>query len=159
MEEFLANKNPKLSLARLEIDMLPERLMATNSSVTHITVLDLKHNRLQLLPCELFLCLTQLEELDVSQVSKVKHQPVCLLSLLNILWRFHGRNSMELALELHGTFNGVPRQIFHCFYHEIFHGTFRGVPWKHMERSMEKPMEKCVIYRRKNFDLYVHVHK
>lgn len=67
VEEILANENSKLSLARLGIDMLPERLRAT-SRVTHITVLDLKHNRLQLLPSELFLCLTQLEDLDVSEV-------------------------------------------------------------------------------------------
>eukprot|EP00903_Cladosiphon_okamuranus_P005338 g5336.t1 len=61
-----AAENPKLSLAKLGIDVLPGALTAS-SRVTHINVLDLKHNALQLLPCELFLCLTQLEEIDVSQ--------------------------------------------------------------------------------------------
>lgn len=62
-----AAENPKLSLARLGIDVLPDALSAS-SRVTHITVLNLKHNSLQLLPSELFMCLTQLEEVDVSEV-------------------------------------------------------------------------------------------
>lgn len=60
----------KLSLARLGIDALPESLLTTNrsSELGHIVVLDLKHNALQLLPSELFLCLTQLQEVDASEV-------------------------------------------------------------------------------------------
>lgn len=67
VDDNFAAENPKLSLARLRIDVLPDALIAS-SRVTHITVLDLKHNSLQLLPSELFLCLAQLEEADVSQV-------------------------------------------------------------------------------------------
>lgn len=64
----LAAENPKLSLARLGIDALPEALSDTSSRTAHITMLDLKHNKLQLLPSELFMCLTQLEEVDISEV-------------------------------------------------------------------------------------------
>ena len=74
MAENFASENPKLSLARLGINMLPDAL-STSSRVIHITVLDLKHNSLQLLPSELFLCLTQLEEIDVSQVGSCTNQP------------------------------------------------------------------------------------
>lgn len=69
MADNLAAGNPNLSLARLGIDVLPDALSAS-SRVTHITVLDLKQNSFQLLPSELFLCLTQLEDVDVSQVSE-----------------------------------------------------------------------------------------
>lgn len=70
MADNFATKDPKLSLARLGIDVLPNALSASCSRVTHVTVLDLKHNSLQLLPSRLFLCLTQLEEVDVSQVRR-----------------------------------------------------------------------------------------
>lgn len=69
MIDNLVAKNPKLSLARLGIDALPEAFSDTSSRMTHITALDLKHNKLKLLPSELFLCLTQLEEVDISEVS------------------------------------------------------------------------------------------
>ena len=78
-----AAKDPKLSLARLGIDVLPDALSAS-SRVTHITVLNLKHNSLQLVPSELFLCLTQLQEVDVSQV----RQSQCLEHLVDKM-RWH----------------------------------------------------------------------
>ena len=60
----------RFCLARLGITSLPEAILMPKAKglVTHITVLDLKQNALQLLPSELFLCLTQLQELDASQV-------------------------------------------------------------------------------------------
>lgn len=83
VEKILAEGNPRLSLARLGIDMLPEELSIT-SRVTHITALDLKHNRLQLLPSELFLCLTQLEDLDVSEVRRNTHQSTWAAHVLGV---------------------------------------------------------------------------
>lgn len=71
--DTLAAESSRLSLARIGIDALPGELTASNR-VTHITVLDLKHNALQILPSEVFLCLTQLEEVDVSKV-RVTHIP------------------------------------------------------------------------------------
>jgi len=65
--ENLAAENPKLSLARLGIAAMPEALIAS-SRMPHIKVLDLKHNKLQLIPSELFLCLTHLQEFDISKV-------------------------------------------------------------------------------------------
>lgn len=52
--------------------ILPEAILTPNtrSLVAHITVLDLKQNALQLLPSELFLCLTQLQEMDASEVCR-----------------------------------------------------------------------------------------
>lgn len=69
VRDNFATKNPKLCLAGLGIDTLPDAL-CTTSRVTHVTMLNLKNNNLQLLPSELFLCLTQLEEVDVSKVSE-----------------------------------------------------------------------------------------
>lgn len=68
--ENLTNEAPTLTLARLEIDVLPEALLAPGARcrVAHIMVLNLKHNHLQLLPSELFLCMPQLHEMDVSEV-------------------------------------------------------------------------------------------
>lgn len=71
---------PKLSLARLDMDILPESILEQRdcTQVAHIRVLDLKHNALQLLPSELFLCLTQLQEVDVSKVG--------IVVMLSLLW-------------------------------------------------------------------------
>lgn len=65
--DALAAESSRLSLARIGIDALPGDLTASNR-VTHITVLDLKHNALQIFPSELFLCVSQLEEVDASKV-------------------------------------------------------------------------------------------
>ena len=74
IQEIMANnvrtRASRFSLVRLGMAILPEAILTPNarSLVAHITVLDLKQNALQLLPSELFLCLTQLQELDASQV-------------------------------------------------------------------------------------------
>ncbi|CAM9765969.1 unnamed protein product, partial [Scytosiphon promiscuus] len=62
-----AGKNPRLSLARLGIDAFPAPLTSSARPVSHITILNVKHNALGLVPSELFLCLIQLEELDLSE--------------------------------------------------------------------------------------------
>ncbi|CAM9338449.1 unnamed protein product [Ectocarpus sp. 8 AP-2014] len=71
--DALAAESSRLSLARIGIDALPGDLTASNR-VTHITVLDLKHNALQILPSELFLCVTQLEEVDASK-NRISYLP------------------------------------------------------------------------------------
>lgn len=80
-----------LSLARLGIDTLPEDLLESrsNTEVVHLIVLDLKQNILQLLPSELFMCLSSLQELDVSEVcgqsrarKKLQLLPIVFRSLL-----------------------------------------------------------------------------
>lgn len=56
---------------------LPEAILMpkARSLVAHITVLDLKRNALQLLPSELFLCLTQLQEMDAREVGSSVSRP------------------------------------------------------------------------------------
>ncbi|CAM9274922.1 unnamed protein product, partial [Hapterophycus canaliculatus] len=61
-----AGKNSRLSLAKLDIDAFPAPLTSSRR-VSHITILDAKRNALTLVPSELFVCLTELEELDLSE--------------------------------------------------------------------------------------------
>lgn len=70
MANNLRTAASRFSLARLGMTSLPEAILMpkARSLVAHITVLDLKRNALQLLPSELFLCLTQLQEMDASEV-------------------------------------------------------------------------------------------
>lgn len=53
-------------LAGLGLELLPGFLLTTKYE--HLAVLDLKRNLLALLPSELFLNLTRLQEVDVSEV-------------------------------------------------------------------------------------------
>lgn len=70
MANNLMTAASRFCLARLGMTTLPEAILMPKASslVAHITVLDLKQNALQLLPSELFLCLSQLQEIDASEV-------------------------------------------------------------------------------------------
>ena len=73
----LRTKASRFSLAKLGITFLPEAILTPKARnlVAHITILDLKQNALQLLPSELFLCLTQLQEMDASEVCRASYFP------------------------------------------------------------------------------------
>lgn len=65
-EHLLSPGGAYLNLSRLLLGVLPEALVAKR--IEHLLVLNLRRNNLEILPCELFLRQTQLEELNVSEV-------------------------------------------------------------------------------------------
>lgn len=61
-----SNTRAKLILSGLDLDVLPHALLAVKHD--RLVVLHLQRNKLALLPSELFLRLTELQEIDVSEV-------------------------------------------------------------------------------------------
>lgn len=71
-EHLLSPGGAYLNLSRLLLGVLPEALVSKR--IEHLLVLNLRRNNLEILPCELFLRQTQLEELNVSEVRTPRYR-------------------------------------------------------------------------------------